>query len=192
MNQSTADYRLMAYAGSPSKPDRDSNDWHTPSRYIEAARVVLERIDLDPYSSAIANETVKADRFFTQADNALHPRPWSDRPVTVWCNPPYGRGVIDAAISRLLTELPRLTAAIVLTNNATETRWFQAMMRECSAICFTDHRIAFVSPDNKRVSGNTRGQCFFYFGKDRDQFVTEFRQFGPCVAVIAHGVSHAD
>lgn len=89
MMNSTADYRRMAYAaGSPSKPDRDSNDWHTPARYIEATRIVLERIDLDPFSSEVANQTVKADRFLSESDNSLHPRHWSDRPITVWANPP--------------------------------------------------------------------------------------------------------
>ena len=189
--KSTADYRRMAYAASTTNPDRDSNDWHTPARYIEAARIVLERIDLDPFSSAIANQTVKADRFLTVSDNSLHPRHWADRPITVWANPPYGRGIVDAAIARFLTELPRLTAAVVLTNNATETRWFQSMMRECQAVCFTDHRIAFDSPDNKAVSGNTRGQTFFYFGQRWYQFAQTFKQFGPCLAVIAQGDRHA-
>lgn len=175
----------MAYAGSKPKPDRDSNDWHTPARYIEAARIVLERIDLDPFSSEVANRTVKADRYFTKADNALHPRHWADRPATVWMNPPYSRGVIDAAVVRFLVELPRLSAAIVLTNNATETRWFQNMMRACQAICFTDHRIAFNSPDNKQESGNTRGQTFFYFGQQWDRFGQVFKPFGPVCAVIA-------
>ena len=32
MMNSTADYRLMVYAASTTKPDRDSNDWHTPAR----------------------------------------------------------------------------------------------------------------------------------------------------------------
>ena len=185
MTLSTADYRLMAYAGSKPKPDRDSNDWHTPSRYIEAARIVLGRIDLDPFSSAVANRTVKADRFLTMSDNSLHPRHWADRPITVWMNPPYGLGVIDAAIARFLVELPRLSAAIVLTNNATETRWFQSMMRECQAVCFPDHRIAFDSPDNKKESSDTRGQCFFYFGQPWYRFGQVFKQFGPVCAVIA-------
>ena len=105
-------------------------------------------------------------------------------------NPPYGRGMIDAAIGRFLVELPRLSAAIVLTNNATETRWFQSMMRECQAVFFTDRRIAFVSPDNKAVSGNTRGQTFFYFGQRWYQFAQTFKQFGPCLAVIAQGDRH--
>jgi len=128
---STADSRQLAYIGKqPGKaqPDRDSDDWHTPTRYIEAARQVLGRIDVDPFSSATANRTVKAGRFLTKADNALHPRQWADHPVAVWMNPPYGRGVIDAAVTRFLAELPRLTAAIILVNNATETVWCQALL----------------------------------------------------------------
>ena len=41
MTPTTADYRHMAYAAGSTKPDRDSNDWHAPARYIEAARIVL-------------------------------------------------------------------------------------------------------------------------------------------------------
>jgi len=185
---STADSRQLAYIGrqpGKAKPDRDSDDWHTPSRYIEAARKVLGRIDVDPFSSATANLTVKAARFLTKADDAMHPRPWTPGPATAWLNPPYGRGVIDAAIDRFLVELPRLTAAIVLVNNSTETQWCQALQARCQAFCLPAHRISFVSPDSKRKSGNTRGQVFFYFGDDPDRFAAVFRFFGMVSTVIA-------
>ena len=185
---STADPARLGYIGrqpGKAKPDRDSDDWHTPSRYIEAARQVLGRIDVDPFSSATANRTVKAGRFLTIEDNALHQRHWMPGPATAWMNPPYGRGVIDAAVTRFLTELPRLTAAITLVNNATETVWCQALLEKCQAFCLPAHRISFVSPDNKAVSGNPRGQVFFYFGDDPDRFAAVFRVFGMVSTVIA-------
>jgi hypothetical protein len=36
----------------------DQNDWRTPRKYLEAAHVVMGAIDLDPASSAEANEMV--------------------------------------------------------------------------------------------------------------------------------------
>jgi len=100
-------------------------------------------------------------------------------------NPPFGRGVIDQAINRFLVELPRLSAAIVLVNNATETQWFQALSRQCLAICFPDHRIAFDSPDSKQESGNTRGQAFFLFGGGQPSLMTAFdRAFGEFGMIV--------
>ena len=64
---------------------------YTPAVYIEAVRRVLGEIDLDPASRRIAQETVKAKRFFTKEDDGLR-QVWTGR---VFLNPPYARGVID-------------------------------------------------------------------------------------------------
>jgi phage N-6-adenine-methyltransferase len=191
---STADPRRLAYIGKApgSKPTRDSDDWHTPPAIVEAARRVLGRIDLDPFSSDTANRTIKATRYLSKADNALHPRQWTDQPCTCWINPPYGRGIVDQAIDRFLAELPRLTAALVLTNNSTETRWFCRLAARSTAILFTDHRVSFISPDSKAVSGNTRGQAIFYFGPHRERFAAEFQRFGWIATVDPPGPATAD
>lgn len=173
----------MAYVGSINAPEPsiDRNEWYTPEIYLRAATHVLGDIDLDPYSDVIANQTVKAKEFLTK-DDPLH-SPWP-QVNTVWMNPPYGRGLIDACVDKFLMEYFRQNfEAIVLTNNATETQWFQQLLACSPSICLTNHRIAFVSVDGKKVSGNTRGQTFFYFGKETERFYYYFRDFG---AILKH------
>ena len=70
---------------------------------------------------------------------------------------------------------------VVLVNNATETRWFQLMLREATAVMLTDHRISFWNADGKAVSGNTRGQAFFYFGDNPEKFLVEFSKHGVAI-----------
>jgi len=67
-----------------------SNEWYTPSYLVEMARDVLGTIDLDPTSSLIANETVKATKILTKEDNALVCE-WSHFPVSIYLNSPGGK-----------------------------------------------------------------------------------------------------
>ncbi len=178
------DFRKLGYVGSLN-PAVDRNDWFTPAKYIEAARAVLGEIEFDPYSDPVANETVKAKIIRTKLDNKGQ---WWPSVRTVWMNPPYGKGVIDKAVKEFLYELNRLKFyGIVLVNNATETKWFQSLLSKADSVCFTNHRIAFNQVDGKAVSGNTRGQAFFYFGyhyldyadlEGKDRFKCEFEKFG--------------
>lgn len=64
-----------------------SNEHYTPAAVVEAARVTLDGIDLDPASCTFANETVKAARIHTKEDSGFDV-PWSGR---VFLNPPGGR-----------------------------------------------------------------------------------------------------
>jgi len=184
---STADPKKLGYVGSVTRSTRDSDAWFTPEKYVAAARVALGgAISLDPFSSAEANKVVKADRFFTESDNAFK-REWfpqareaSAGRRTVWMNPPYGAGLVSDAMNLFLNEFAAGTfdAGIILVNNATETKWFQRALSSASGLALTDHRISFWNSDGKAVSGNTRGQAFFYFGTERDGFVEVFSAFG--------------
>ncbi|CAM4444417.1 DNA N-6-adenine-methyltransferase [Vibrio agarivorans] len=54
----------------------NKNDlWFTPAEFIEAARNTLGTIDLDPASCLQANNTVKANRYYTEQTNGLD-KPW--------------------------------------------------------------------------------------------------------------------
>lgn len=177
-----ADVLRLGYVGRQPGARR-SDDWYTPSVYVEAARRVLGGIELDPCSSAHANLTIKAKRYFTESDDAFT-KTWEAK--TLWLNPPYSGKLCRAAIEMLVNqfEAGRFTSAIVLVNNATETRAGQLLLHTARAVCFTNHRISFLANDGKNVSGNTRGQCFYLLSKKPSiaLFRREFSQFGAVLS----------
>lgn len=157
-----------------------SNEWFTPSKYVEAARLLMGTIDLDPASCEEANETVKATRYYTQEENGL----LQEWPGTVWLNPPYGRdeaGSNQDVWSRRLIDHYRAgvtTEAVLLVNASVDTKWFQRLFE--FPVCFPDHRINFYSPDSS-LSGSTHGSALVYFGPQVDRFFEIFSEFGTVV-----------
>lgn len=67
-----------------------SAEWYTPSYIIDRVHRVIGLPDLDPASSAAANQVVKAKKYFTKEDNSLE-QPWANQPVSVFLNPPGGK-----------------------------------------------------------------------------------------------------
>ncbi len=106
---------------------------------------MLGRIDLDPASSVMAQEKVRADRFFTIEDNGLR-QEWHGN---VWLNPPYAKPNIALFASKMVAEFRsgRVKAAVMLTHNFTDTKWFHELLATANAICFTRGRIGFVNAD---------------------------------------------
>jgi DNA N-6-adenine-methyltransferase (Dam) len=157
---------------------------YTPAYYIEAARLVLGEIDLDPASSEIAQRTVKAAQYFTaKSEPDGLKRDWHGR---VFLNPPYHRELMPLFIEKLITEFEagRISAAIVLTNNCTDTEWFLAAEAACNAICFTNGRIKFTQGDGVMEVLPTQGQAFFYFGPDVAAFDETFETIGFVVVPV--------
>ncbi|NBT52930.1 MAG: hypothetical protein EBT12_15505, partial [Marivivens sp.] len=161
----------------------ESNEWYTPSEYVEAARRVMGSIDLDPASCPQANETVNASTFYTKEDDGFT-QTWSGK---VWCNPPYGkddgesnqgrwtRRLIDAYESGEIEE------AVFLVNAVTDRSWFEPFWNY--AICFVSRRIKFYSPD-KRSANPTHGSVIVYLGDDIEAFIDHFQEFGRIVVSV--------
>ena len=152
------------------------NEWYTPSNLIECARSLLGTIDLDPASSALANETVRATTWYGFERDGLA-QPWHGR---VWMNPPYARGLIERFVERLMEShlAGDVPEALILVNNATDTRWFHHLQsaphRHTLALSY---RVKFVSPEGRDPNA-MQGQVVVYLGSRRAEFALAFASHG--------------
>lgn len=154
----------------------ESVEWYTPPQYVEAAREVMGGIDLDPATCDVANEKVKAETYYTQADDGLA-KEWAGR---VWMNPPYGKACA-AFIAKLLQdyEAGRVQEAVILVNsNSNDTEWFRPLWDH--TLCFSYGRVNFWN-EEEQENGPTHGSCFVYLGKNTEAFKAAFGRFGAVV-----------
>ncbi len=151
------------------------HEWYTPAEYIEAARDVMGGIDLDPASCDIAQATVQAGRFFSKEQDGLA-HPWHGR---VWLNPPFEAAVITPFVAKLIADFQAgaVEQAVILTDAATDTRWFHDLANTARIVCFTKGRITFTSPLTDSQAPQ-RGQAFTYLGNRPDTFAARFKAFG--------------
>lgn len=164
-------------------------EWITPRPFIWLARQVLGDIDLDPASSIAAQRNVEAATYYTPDDNGLS-RPWFGR---VWLSPPNGRKGMPDFTGKLLDEFcsSRVTEAIALVPNCTDTEWFHRLAGMHMPMCVKRGRIRFESVERKS-STPANGQTFFYFGNNSGRFKSVFGPIGTVSRVIADCVSMAD
>lgn len=150
-----------------------NNEWYTPAEYIEAARLAMGSIDIDPASSELANEVVKATEYYTAETNGLDKKLHGN----VWMNPPYASDLIGKFITKVVDERDDYEQAIVLVNNATETEWFNKLISVATAVCFPKSRVKFYMPDGKTGSP-LQGQAVIYIGENVSMFMSAFQSFG--------------
>jgi hypothetical protein len=74
----------------PKAESTGNEEWHTRKKYINLAREVFGgKIDVDPASSDLAQQTVQATTYFTKDNDGLK-QEWHGH---TRLNPPTGRGL---------------------------------------------------------------------------------------------------
>jgi phage N-6-adenine-methyltransferase len=164
-------------------------EWFTPTKYLESVRHVFGgRIDLDPASSDAAQLNVDAKQYFTVDDDGLAQQ-WRGN---IFLNPPYAMPWIDLFVNKIVESYTakEITQGILLTNNATDTKWFHLALQHCNAVCFTRGRISFIKSINGislEKGSPAVGQAFFYFGSGASRFESGFSLYGRIVRIIQRG-----
>lgn len=155
-------YRLAPLMSSASE------EWYTPAHIVEMVREVLGVIELDPCTSEVANETVKALHFYTKDDDGLA-QDWEGR---VYMNPPYG-DVISQWTTRLVDEYNAgsVTEALALLPGRIDTQWFQPLFD--FPICCIRGRLKFSGAD-----AATFPSVVVYMGENKKRFIEVFSKVG--------------
>ena len=147
-------------------------------------------IDLDPASSALANETVKATHYYSKEDNGLE-QPWRGR---IWLNPPFKRSQTPGKktgqgfwIRKLLDEYERgnIDQAVLLTTCRPDTSWFEPLLD--FPVCNCRYKVGFYVPEEGQilqVHSHMHGTLFIYLGMWEQQFIDNFSQFGRITKAI--------
>lgn len=146
-----------------------NNEWYTPVKFLKIARSVMGSIDTDPASSEMANRNVKATTFYTEEDDGLK-RDWAGN---IWLNPPYAQPAIQNFSDKLIEEIKKgnVKQAMVLVNNATETKWFNTLSEKARAIWFPRGRIRYLNSNGSLENSPLQGQAILYYGNNVDNFI---------------------
>jgi hypothetical protein len=158
------------------------NDYQTPEWLLDIAREILGGIDLDPASSAEANERVRATLYFDARSNGLV-QDWVGR---VWLNPPYSTELLRAFVRKAIEERHRYTACLLLVNACPSTHAFHSLVHAARSVWFPARRINFLLPNGAPTEGNRYDQALFLLGGDsghRHRFASALQSRGvvlPC------------
>jgi hypothetical protein len=145
-------------------------EYYTPQEIIEAARIVLGQIDLDPASSDQANLRVRANKYYTAADDGLS-REWNGR---VWMNHPFGRGLNEKWITKLEREYAagRCVEACCICFAATSEKWYRPLLLRPQA--YLHGRTGYLLPTGEKLRGCTKGSVVTYYGQNVERFSAAF------------------
>lgn len=154
--------------------DSGNFEYYTPSDIVERARMAMGSINLDPFSSEVANNTVKADTIFTQEDDGFT-RNWYGN---IWVNHPFSRTNNPLIFPKAIREyeLGNADQICLITYASTSEGWFRKAMKFPQ--CFLYKRTNYVLPDGTVKKGVTKGSVVTYIGDNVESFYNSFREIG--------------
>jgi len=97
----------------------DKNEWCTPLNLYEKLDAEFH-FDLD---AAATFENRLTNAFFDKESDALH-KDWGGKESSVFLNPPYGRGVVEAFVKKAFWE-SRAGATVVCLLPFSGAKWFR-------------------------------------------------------------------
>lgn len=168
-----------------------SSEWYTPGPIVEAGRRVLGSIDLDPASSARANQHVHASRFFSDpatggVDGLAPSTRWGGR---VFLNPPSPPREWWKRLVREV-EAGRVSKAVYVAYSIEQLQqvqlWTPGVLDRC-LVCVLERRVRFLRErDGQLVPGQqpTHASAVIGIGlgdeagDGRDAFVGAFGPLG--------------
>jgi hypothetical protein len=150
-------------------------EFYTPLNIVEAARETMDGlIDVDPASSADANERIGAVVYWTKETDGLS----QDWHGNVWMNHPFGRGLNEKWINKLVSEYEsgRTKQACCITFASTSEAWFRPLLKRPQ--CFLVPRTNYLLPDGTVYKGVTKGSVVTYLGPNVHRFADCFKHLG--------------
>lgn len=155
--------------------DSGNFEWYSPPEIVDRARRAMGRIELDPFSSLVANERIKAERIFTIEDDGLK-QEWVT--PAAFGNHPFGRKLNPVCVKKMVHEytVGRMKQGCFITFASTSEGWFQPLMAYPQ--CYPRKRTNFYLPNGEKKRGVTKGSCITFFGPNVEAFAREFRDLG--------------
>lgn len=165
--------------------------WYTRDEHIEAAKIVLGKIDLDPASDETGNARVGATTFLTEEMDGLQ-HPWihsGQGPISVWMNPPGGKlgnesiPVLFWERLMALREMGCLKHAIVAAFSLEQFQTTQRCIKTMGQFpfCIPRGRVKWLGRPGQRATSPTHSSAFVYVPGTLDarmHFATQFSRFG--------------
>ena len=153
---------------------------YTPPDIVNRARRALEgRIDVDPMSSAVANEIVQARRYYDGVTYDGLEENWNGH---VFINP--CGGLVKEAWKHL-TRMYRshvCSAAVWIGFSLEQLTYLQRTgdfsIFGSDAICFPDKRIKYLNSHLEPMGAPTHASYIAYLGRRRDLFRDAFMEIG--------------